>query len=64
MSIFNHLQLQEIDGSYSSKDGGTSQSDDEIRLNEQVDESSLDAYWDKVVKDIHKDPEWFTFTDE
>ncbi len=62
MSIFDHLQLQEIDDSSANK-SGTSDPDDEIRLNEQLDENSLDAYWDKVVNDIHKDPQWFTFDD-
>lgn len=64
MSIFNRLQLQEIDDLSSNKKGGSSQSEDEIRLDEQIDENSLDSYWDKVINDIHKDPEWFTFSDE
>jgi hypothetical protein len=38
--------------------------DDDIVLSEQLDEGSLERFWDKVVQDIHHDPEWFTFADE
>ncbi len=38
--------------------------DDDIVLSEQLDEGSLEQFWDKVVQDIHRDPEWFTFADE
>ena len=63
MSLLNYLQFQEIDSS--SEDIPEEHChQDEIVLNEQIDENSLETYWEKVVEDIHKDPDWFTFTDE
>ena len=38
--------------------------DDDIILSEQLDEGSLEKFWDQVVQDIHRDPEWFSFADE
>ncbi|HPF31312.1 MAG TPA: hypothetical protein PLO25_03340 [Candidatus Saccharibacteria bacterium] len=64
MSIFKRSKKSEIDEYYFDKKSSSSKSDDEIRLDEQIDEGSLDSFWDNVVKDIHKDPEWFTFSDE
>lgn len=64
MSIFNRSKKNEINEYFFDKKSSSSESDDEIHLDEQIDESSLDSFWDNVVKDIHKDPEWFTFTDE
>lgn len=63
MSLLNYLQFQEIDSSADDISDAHSQHDD-IVLGEQIDESSLDKYWEKVVDDIHHDPEWFTFADE
>ena len=37
---------------------------DEIVLDDDIDETKLESYWDHVVQDIHQDPDWFTFTDE
>ena len=63
MSELNYLQFQEID---SSTDDISDKHlhEDEINLNEQIDEDSLESYWEQVVQDIHKDPDWFTFSDE
>lgn len=47
----------------------TSESIEELRkdelftLDEQIDEESLEKFWDQVVEDIHSDPEWYNFTD-
>jgi hypothetical protein len=62
MSELTHLQFQQIDPS--SDDGVGDDDQDDINLDEQVTEDELDHYWDEVVEDIHKDPDWFTFADE
>ena len=60
MSLLNYLQPQKIDDNvdefYDDR-----MADDKIDLNDQIDEASLENFWDKVVKDIEEDPEWFTF---
>lgn len=63
MSELNYLQFQPIDSSSDDANGGQ-QKDEDIILDEQIDENSLENYWDEVVQDIHKDPDWFTFADE
>jgi len=63
MSLLNHLQLQQIDGL--SDDASDDYSpEDNILLEDRVDEKSLEGFWDEVSKDIHQDPEWFSFADE
>ncbi|NTW61091.1 hypothetical protein HGB24_00140 [Candidatus Saccharibacteria bacterium] len=63
MSLLDYLQLQEID-SLPEEIESSRTDDDEIELNDQVDELSLEAFWDKVVKDIHEDPDWFNFSND
>ena len=63
MSELNHLVFQPIDDSNDDIPQDHRQNDN-IELNEQIDEDSLENYWDNVVNDIHQDPEWFTFADE
>jgi hypothetical protein len=63
MSELNYLQFQPIDPSSEDVSNGQ-QKDEDIILDEQIDENSLETYWDEVVQDIHKDPDWFTFADE
>ena len=62
MSLLNYLQFQEIEPSddipYEHRLLG-----DDISLNEQVDEDSLEVFWDRVVDDIHQDPSWQAFSD-
>jgi len=60
MSLLEYLQPQKIDDCADEFYDGCL-SDDKIDLNDQIDENSLENYWDKVVADIHEDPEWFTF---
>lgn len=64
MSLLNYLQFQPIDSSSDNDDisKGHRQRQD-IDLNEQINEPELEAFWDKVVQDIHEDPEWFSFLD-
>lgn len=62
MSLLNFLQFQEIDSSSDDMADGHRTQDD-IMLDEQIDEGSLEIFWEQVVEDIHKDPEWFTFSD-
>ena len=60
MSLLNYLQPQKIDDNADEFYEGR-MVDDDIALDDQIDEASLENYWDKVVKDIENDPEWFTF---
>jgi hypothetical protein len=58
MSIYNFLQLQPVDP---HDDGTTSdldeyEHDETIDLQNDIDEQTLDAAWDQILKDIHKDP--------
>lgn len=63
MSLLNYLQPQKIDDSADEFYDGR-MTDDRIELNDQIDEDSLERFWDKVVDDIHKDPDWFMFDDK
>lgn len=62
MSLLNYLQFQEIDSSFDDVTDDY-RSSDNIVLDDQFDEDSLEHYWDQVVQDIHEDPEWFNFSD-
>lgn len=63
MSLLNYLQFQKID---SSDDDITEKHSniENILLDDQLDENSLEEFWDKVVQDIRDDPEWFVFADD
>lgn len=63
MSLLNYLQFQEIDLD-EDQTSNIMREDDEISLNDPIDESSLENFWDKVDQDIQNDPEWFSFADE
>lgn len=63
MSELNYMQFQTIDSS-SDDIADEHRHQDEIVLDDEIDENTLDGYWDKVVQDIHQDPDWFTFSDE
>lgn len=62
MSLLNNLLFQKIDNSdkipYRHRIQGR------IDLREEVDDESLERFWDQVVDDIHHDPDWFTFAGE
>ena len=60
MSLLNFLQFQTIDKSRENL--GNHLINDDIDLFEQLDEGALESFWDKVVLDIHDDPEWFNFS--
>lgn len=64
MSLLNHLQFQPIDSSMDDIPDEHRPQDDEITLDSQIDDDSLENYWEKVVGDIHEDPDWFQFADE
>jgi hypothetical protein len=63
MSIFQYLQLQPVD----PQDDGTTSDLDEFKPDEKIDltadvsEQELDDLWNKVTKDLEKDP--LTFSD-
>lgn len=63
MSLLNYLRFQEIDSAGDDVLDDHRPSDD-IMLDEQFDEKSLEDFWDRVVQDIHNDPDWFSFADE
>lgn len=63
MSELNYLQFQTVDPALDDTSNGHFQKDD-IDLDEQIDENTLENYWEKVVEDIHQDPDWFTFSEE
>ena len=63
MSLLNYLQFQKIDQLSDDASEGHYVQDD-ISLDEPVDEASLGEFWEKVVEDIHEDPEWFSFDSE
>lgn len=64
MSLLNYLQLQEIDDFPDDEMVDFRRPADDISLDDQLDETSLENYWEQVVDDIHEDPEWSTFADE
>lgn len=65
MSLLTYLQFQPIDpASDEDEIPEAHQVKQEISLDEQIDEEELETFWTKVVDDIQKDPEWFTFSDE
>ena len=62
MSFLNHLEFQQIDRF--TEIPVEHSSSDYIDLTEPVDDMVLEKFWDKVVHDIHEDPEWFSFNNE
>lgn len=65
MSLLKFLQFQPIDpASDQDEIDEDHKIRQEIQLDEQLDDQDLEKYWEDVVEDIHKDPEWFTFSDE
>lgn len=65
MTLLNHLEFQPIDAE-SDQDEITSnhQPEEVIDLNRDESEEELDAFWDGVVSDIHKDPTWYDFSEK
>ncbi len=61
MSLLDSLQLQQIDDSTDDLSQARFLPDDDITLGDQIDEGALENYWEQVVDDIHKDPDWFSF---
>jgi len=62
MSLLNYLQFQEIDTT-SDEIPDQHRVQDNILLDD-IDEQSLEDFWDQVVQDIHNDPDWFSFANE
>jgi hypothetical protein len=62
MSIYNYLQLQPVDpqddGSISPLD--QHDEDETLDLKHDIDEQTLNESWDKVIKDLEKDPLYFS----
>jgi hypothetical protein len=64
MTDLKYLQFQEIDESDNISESHKERIQDEIVLDDDIDESKLDNYWDHVVDDIHNDPSWFDFSND
>ena len=64
MSLLSHLDFQKIDDTDDDAPFSNGIQDEEIDLKEQLDEKELENYWEEVVEDLEKDPDWFTFADE
>ena len=65
MSLLTNLQFQPIDpASDEDEIPPAHRAVQQIVLDEQVDEGQLEHFWEQVEQDIHKDPEWFSFSDE
>lgn len=63
MSLLKYVEFQPIDH-LSDPIPEEHTSADDFSLDDQIDEESLEKFWDQVVKDIHQDPEWFKFSDK
>jgi len=65
MSLLNFLQFQPIDPA-SDRDEISAEHaiGQEIDLSADIDDETLGLFWDKVMHDIHEDPEWFNFSDK
>lgn len=63
MSLLNHLVFQLIDNS-ADDIPVNHQHEDNIVLKEQIKEADLEHYWEQVVDDLHRDPEWDTFAED
>ena len=60
MALLENLQLQTIDPQDDDEINGT---EDSIDLRDPVNEGKLEKFWDQVVDDLHKDPDWYKFDD-
>lgn len=64
MSLLNYLQFQKIDPSLDDTMPESHKEQDSIAIEEPFNEGDLESFWEKVVDDIHNDPDWFSFADE
>lgn len=65
MSLLTYLQFQPIDPSSDEDEIPLEHKmRQDINLDDQIDEPSLEEFWNHVVDDIHHDPEWFTFSND
>lgn len=61
MQLFRKLQAETVDNE-SEKLIRARDMSEKFDLKEQVDEDSLDKFWNQVEEDIQKDPDWFKFS--
>lgn len=64
MSLLNYLKLQKIDSSSKDEVFDDKIQQDSITLKEPINETDLENYWNEVTTDIHKDPNWFNFSND
>lgn len=58
MSLLNYLTPQMATESVQDL-----RNEEYFNLDDQIDENSLEQFWEKVVEDIHSDPEWYNFSE-
>lgn len=57
MSLLNYLTTQRATETVQDI-----RNEEYFSLDDQIDEDSLEQYWEKVVADIHADPDWYNFS--
>ena len=63
MSLLNYLQFQPIDDATSDDISENHRAIDEIDLSDQIDEQSLEAFWNEVSSDLHSGAD-ITYSDQ
>lgn len=64
MKLFHHIDFPEIDplgGGLAEEIAAERSEADAIQLEESIEGDSLYQRWDRVVSELHDDPEWSTF---
>lgn len=67
MHIFRHVSFQKVDALANGLDDDIAKEKSDsgaINLAQDLDSNDLVSFWDKVVKDVEHDPDWFDFTNE
>ena len=64
-SLFSSkLQFSRIDPLDDGLGEDIAREQSEAGFQQDIDGQNLIAFWDNVNKDVHKDPDWFTFSDD
>lgn len=65
MSELKYIQFQPIDPK-SDRDeiDENHRVHQDLDLSQDIDEGSLEAFWNNVERDIQNDPEWFNFAEK
>lgn len=64
-SLFSSkLQFSRIDPLDDGLGEDIAREQSEAGFQQDIDGQNLITFWDNVNKDVHKDPDWFTFSDD